>query len=230
MKSIIFLAAVLSLAVWQPVYAQGEEEFELQQNIRNLTKQNFAWANSAAADPGDRVELQMVVTWNGAQATNDVLVREMLDQKLTYAENLKLDGAPITGNITAENINIGTIESGKSKTITFEVTVNSSEAFSIGTTSLINTSTVFNTQNAKSVTSTIQVTRGGNPTDVSTGPLTVWMISGFVAVLIAGIGGIVFFGKYYVRHRVLESSFENRTDRKLASSIDKIQRGEKKKG
>jgi hypothetical protein len=89
---------------------------------------------------------------------------------------------------------------------------------------------VFNTQNAKSITSTVQVNRGSNPTDVSTGPLTVWMIAGFMAVLLAGLGAMVFFGKYYVRHRVLESNFENRTDRKLAATIERIKREQKKKG
>jgi hypothetical protein len=225
---IFFLFLAVSLLIWQPAYAQETGALVVQQNIRNLTQQNFVWANTVIANPTDRIELQIVVKWNGAQTTNNVLVRETLDQKLLYQENLKLDGAPIGGNITTENINIGSLESNQSKTITFEATVQPSENFSPGTVSLINTSTAFNTESADSVVSKVQVAKQGGPTDISTGPLTIWMIVGFFGVLIAAIGGVILYGKYYVKTRVLESTFETRVDRKLATSIQRIQKKEKK--
>ena len=226
MKVLLFLF-VVSLFVWQPTYAQTGN-LEVQQNIRNLTQQSFIWANVVEAEPNDRIELQIIVKWSGAQATNNVLVREILDQKLLYEGNLKLDGVPIQGSIISENINIGTLQSNQSKTITFEATVNPSENFAVGLASLINTSTVFNTESAGSVVSKIEVTRQGSPTDISTGPLTIWMIVGFLTVLVVAVSGATFFGRYYIRHRVLESKFETRIDRKLAVSIQRIQNKERK--
>ena len=227
MKTIVFLALAVSLVAAQPVKAQTGT-FELQQNIRNLTQQNFVWANTSAAQAGDRLELQIVVRWTGAAPTDNVLVRETLDQRLTYAGNLKVDGAEHTGNITTENVNIGTVQTNQTKTITFEATVNGPEAFPAGTTTTINTSTAFNTQSAASVTSKVQVGRDTVPTDVSTGPLTMWMIGGFLVTLAAGIAGTIFYLKYYVRTRVLESEFETRVDRKLANAIGNIRQKEKK--
>jgi len=223
----LFLFLVVSLLVVQPAYAQTGN-FELQQNIRNLTQQNFTWANTVGAQPVDRLEHQVVVRWTGPATTNNVLVRETLGQQLTYAGNLKLDGVPLEGNSISENINIGSLESNQTKTITFEATVQGTEAFVATQTTVINTSTAFNTESAASVVSKVQVGRDGVPTDISTGPLTMWMVVGFFGVLIAAIGGVILYGKYYVKTRVLESRFETRVDRKLATSIQKIQKKERR--
>ncbi|HEX9722101.1 MAG TPA: hypothetical protein VGA53_02450 [Candidatus Paceibacterota bacterium] len=227
MKTILFLTLAVSLVAAQPVEAQTGT-FELQQNIRNLTRQNFVWANTAAAQAGDRLELQIVVRWTGAAPTDNVLVRETLDQRLTHEGNLKVDGVETASNITAENVNIGALQANQTKTITFEATVNGPEAFPAGTTTIVNSSTVFNTQSANSGVSRVQVGRDAVPTDVSTGPLTMWMIGGFLVTLAAGIAGTIFYLKYYVRTRVLESEFDTRVDRKLANAIGNIRQKEKK--
>ena len=64
--------------------------------------------------------------------------------------------------------------------------------------------------------------------DVLNSQRQVWMIGGFLAVAVAAVGGTILYGKYYVRTRVLESKFETRVDRKLASAIGNIQKKEKK--
>lgn len=220
--------AVVCFGAVQPALAQTNT-FQIEHQARNLTKQNFTWANSVTAAPGDRIEMRITVTWQGsASTTSEVFVRETLDTKLAYAGNLKIDGASNGGNITTQNITIGNLQADQSKAVTFEATVQSSQDFQAGQTNLVNTATVFNTQNANSKPLTVQVTRDGKPTDVSTGPLTVWMI-GFGVMLFAGtLAGMYIFARQYMRSRVLQSDFENRIDRKLSATIGNIRKKEKK--
>jgi len=213
---IVFLTFVISLFLIQPVFAQTQGLMHVEQNVRNLTKQNFVWANAAPTQPGDRIEMNIIVTWKGSATTHNVLVKETLGQGMQYEGNLKIDGNPVAGNVATENLSIGSLDSNQSKTVTFEATVIASEAFTIGTATVINSSTAFNTEGAASVTSNVQVTRGGMPTDVSTGPLQVWMIAfaGLLIMAATAVGGYL-LAKQYMIHRVLESNFENRTDRKI---------------
>jgi uncharacterized repeat protein (TIGR01451 family) len=226
MKFLLFFLTA-SLVATQPVYAQTAE-FEVTQQVRNLTQQDFSWENIAQAKAGDRLEMRITVRWTGNAPTQNVLARETLDQKLTYEGNLKLDGAAFAGNISTENLNLGTFEAGGTKTLTFEVTVQGPESFSAGTAVLINSSTVFNTESAKSVVSTVHVGRDGVPTDVSTGPLTLWMIAGFLAAVAVLLAGFVLFTKQYFKTQVLESEFNTKTERKLADTIGNIRKKEKR--
>ncbi len=108
--SMVFLVFALFVFPETRAQAQGAQTgFQVTQKVRNLTKQSFVWVDSLQADPGDRIEFQITVTWQGSQATQNVLVRETLAEKLVYANNVKLDGTSITRDLTKENINIGTM-------------------------------------------------------------------------------------------------------------------------
>lgn len=224
----IILGIVLALMFVQAAYAQAPANFEITQKARNLTKQNFVWADSVQANPGDRIEFQIIVLWRGAQAATDVLVGETLGQGLTYAANLKLDGNAISGNLTAGHLNVGTLGTNQSKTITFEATVNAKETFPAGTSNLINTSTVFNAQGAASGISRVIVARDGTPTDVPTGPVSVWMIGLVLLFAAAFAGGSFLFLRSYIQREVFESPYATRTERKLATLIDRLRKDERK--
>ena len=202
--------------------------FQVTQKMRNLTKQNFAWVDSLQTDPQDRIEFQITIIWQGSQSTQNVLVREALAEKLVYADNLKLDGIPLSGDITKENVNTGQLGASQAKVVSFEAVVSAADLLAVGISNLINTVTVFNPDGGASTTSTVQATRTGSPTDVSTGPLSFWMI-GLVLLSIAAFAGISFlFLRSYIRREVLESPYETRTDRKLAAMMGSIKKEEKK--
>ena len=219
-KYITIMAIGLSLGVSQVALAQTAEIFEVSQQARNLTKQNFAWTNSVEADAGDRIEFQVIVVWRGEQTTQNVLVREALAEKLVYAGNLKLNNAAIAGDIINENINIGSLANGETKTISFEAQVVRAGLLDAGTSNFVNTVTVFNTDGGSSVTSFVTVVKPGIPTDVATGLLSVWMILFISLLAVVFAGTYIFFFRYYVTHEILATKYENRTDRKLATMIE----------
>ena len=157
-------------------------------------------------------------------------MREILAEKLAYGNNLKIDGILVLGDITKENINIGTLGNGQSKHITFEAQAAAAESFAVGTSNLINTGTVFNADRGVSTTAAVQVTKTASPTDVSTGPLSVWMIWSALIFMAALLGGSFLFLYSYVRREVFESPYETRVDRKLATLIGGLREKERNHG
>lgn len=211
------------------VDAQTSQNFQVTQKVRNLTKQSFTWVDSLQADPGDRLEFQISISWKGAQPTQNVLVRELLGEKIIYANNLKLDGAFLTGDITKENINIGTMTSGQTKTVTFEAQLAPTTSFLPGTSNLANVVTVFNAEGGGSTISMVNVTKAGVPTEVPTGLLSMWMIGLALLFFLASMGGGLLFLRSYLKREVFESPYDTRTDRRLATLISKIKTQEEKK-
>jgi hypothetical protein len=179
------------------------------------------------ADPSDRLEFQISINWKGAQPTQNVLVREVLGERLVYADNLKLDGAVVTGDITKENINIGTMTSGQTKVVTFEAQLAPTTSFLPGTSNLANVVTVFNAEGGGSTISMVNVTKAGVPTEVPTGPLSMWMIGFALLFLLASMGGGLLFLRSYLKREVFESPYDTRTDRRLAMMIESIKKQEK---
>ena len=225
-KSLI-LYSILSLLVSQFTWAQTPGNFEITQKVRNLTKQDVTWVDSLQADPQDRIEFQITIVWQGIQGTQNVLVRETLAEKLAYGNNLKLDGTLLLGDITKESIKIGTLGSGQSRQVTFEAQAAAAESFPSGTSNLINTVTVFNADRGVSTTAAVQVTKATSPTDISTGPFSVWMIWLALFLMVVLFGGSFLFLRSYVRREVFESPYETRTDRKLATMIGDLKKKEK---
>jgi len=204
--------------------------FQVNQEVRNLTKQESAWANSVQqANPGDRIEVRLTITWQGANPTHNVLVRQALPKEFSYASStLRLDGISLGGDVTQENIDIGTMGNAQTKVLTFEAAAGNAEVFPAGTTDYVSTAIVFNADGGATDVSTMQVMRTGVPTDVSTGPLSMWMI-GIVLLFAAAFAGTTFlFVRSYIRREVLESPYETRIDRKLSTSVDRIRKQEKK--
>ncbi|GEM_PF-4985890 len=225
---LILMVAVLIFPE-DTVQAQGAQtNFRVTQKVRNLTKQSFVWVDSLQADAGDRVEFQITLTWQGTQNTQNVLVREALAEKLLYANNLKLDGTPLSGDISKENVTIGTLISGQSRIVSFEAQVAAAELLSAGTANLVNTVTVFNSEGGATASTIVQVTKAGSPTDVSTGPLSVWMIGAVLSFAFALFGGSLLLFYLYIRREVFESPYATRTDRKLAVMIGGIKEKEKR--
>jgi len=224
--SFIFtLLLILAFAPFQVEAQSSQDGFHITQKVRNLTQQNLTWVDSVEADPRDQIEFQITVTWGGPLFTENILVRETLAENLVYAGNLKLNGAPINGDITKESINLGTMGAETSKVLNFEVTAGAAESFSAGTSNLINTATVFNTDGGASTTSVIQVTKTGSPTDIATGALSIWMVGSLLMLGLVFLGSYILLLKYYITNQVVRSTYETRTERKLSGMIQEAKRG-----
>lgn len=227
----IFFAGLLSLFAAQEASAAGG--FEIEQQVRNLTQRQFFWTDSVEAKPGDRVEFLITVTWNGAQPTKDVLVRETLHEALNYEGSLKLDGGPIEGDVVGTNLNIGNFDPDQYKTVALEATV----ARPVSSGSLVNTATVFNAEAAASTSTNVQallesgpaVRTPPTPTDVSTGAFTLWGAALLLLFAFAFVGSYIFLFKYYYTNNILHSGFETRVERKLALLVSQTKRNEEAK-
>jgi hypothetical protein len=209
MKYSLLLALLLGFVlVPYQAEAQTQNGFSVTQKVRNLTQQNLNWADSVEANPRDQIEFQITVTWGGPLFTTDVLVRETLAEHMVYAGNLKRDNAPATGDVAKESINLGTMGAKTSKVLTFEATVAAPESLDAGTSNLINTATVFNTDGGASTTSMVRVTKAGSPTDISTGALNIWMIGSLLMLALVFIGSYILLLRYYIINQVVRSTYE----------------------
>lgn len=226
--SLLIAGMFIALAPALAVFAQTPASFEVTQEARNLTKQNFAWANMLQAEPKDRLEFRVIVTWRGARPAQNVLVQEALGQGLVYANNLKLDGVSVAGNIVEESLNIGALGTGQSKIVTFEAQTAPPETFAKALTQVVNTVTVFNADASASVFSTVQVNKAGAPTDVPTGFLNEGIIA--LALLMLGTAGAGAFLllRSTIRREILESAYETRAARKLAALTEQIRKHERR--
>lgn len=234
LKTLIFFGslAVAFLFVSQAL-AQGlgqtdsQGGFSIEQKARNLTQKKFLWADSVEAARNDRIEFQITITWRGSQATKSVLLSEALGEMLAYEGNLKLDGAPIAGNLSKEQLSLGDLEPNKPKMVTFEATVVIPESFT-DSKDLVSTSTVFNTEGSASSKAAVKIGKNTSPTEVATGALSIWMAALLLTLGLVFLGSYLFLVRYYVSNEILRSSYETRAERKLASLIERI-KGKKRR-
>ncbi|MBI4836786.1 MAG: DUF11 domain-containing protein [Candidatus Portnoybacteria bacterium] len=106
-------------------------------NITNATN----YAESVVANPRQRLSFQITVTSNGDVDTKNVVVKDILPDRLLYITgSTRIDTATaLPDRITSYGgINIGDIPKGTSKIITFEVDIEREAMFVRGDTSLTN--------------------------------------------------------------------------------------------
>jgi len=104
---------------------------------RNLSRQESTFSKSISASPGEEIEFKIVVTSTGSDTARNVILKDILDKKLIYLDELKIDAEPASQNIL-NGISLGDIEAGKTKTVTFKAKTALAEEFSYGTTVLTN--------------------------------------------------------------------------------------------
>ena len=104
---------------------------------RNLSRQESTFSKSISASPGEEIEFKIVVTSTGSDTARNVVLKDILDKKLIYLDELKIDGQVTSQNIL-NGISLGDIEAGKTKTVTFKAKTALAEEFSYGTTVLTN--------------------------------------------------------------------------------------------
>jgi hypothetical protein len=124
--------------------------------------------NSLDVSPGELLTYSIEVEADD-EDLEDVFVRDELSSRIIYEGSLKVDGDSVSGDIE-DGIDIGDIDEGESKTVTFNVRVASEDEFLIGTTSITNVANV-SADNAslETDTATINVERESKVTEVVTG-------------------------------------------------------------
>jgi uncharacterized repeat protein (TIGR01451 family) len=140
---------------------------KLVSNLSNGT----AYSDSVAAAPGDVVSFKIKVEASGGNLKNVVLT-DILPNGISNAQGITVDGTRISDSLVS-GIDLGNIDSGDSKTITFNAYVASKDNFNFGQTVLTNTAKATCDTNScsDSDTATVSISKTGveGATTVSTG-------------------------------------------------------------
>ncbi len=102
-------------------------DLSVNKTVRNLTSGQSNYVENVNANGNDRLAFQIQIQNTGNAALNNVFVYDTLPSYLSYSYgSARLDGAYLADGLVAGGLNIGSIPSGNTKTITFEALVNSS--------------------------------------------------------------------------------------------------------
>jgi len=119
-------------------YVSGNAFLAIDKLGRNLID-STSLAKSTPAKPSQRVEFSIIVRSTGNVDATNVMVNDTLPSKLIFVPgSTKVDGVSVADGIIDSGINIGTIVTGQSKTVTFEVNVADENHFTIGQETLLN--------------------------------------------------------------------------------------------
>jgi uncharacterized repeat protein (TIGR01451 family) len=163
--------------------------------VENLSTGVLNYTSSVAAKPGDILQFRIIVSNNNSntQYANNVTVRDVFPNNLTYNNSLTLDGTPNAGNIIS-GLNVGSLSYGQSHTITYQAQVAQAGNFSIGALTTLTNSVTATADNGMSgnASASVQVTRSGvlGATTVSTGLTNNFWADSFFLPLLMGLIGI----------------------------------------
>ncbi len=82
-------------------------------------KNGAEWKEEFIANPQDMVDLLMIISNNGEEALNNVSIKVDLPKELIYKNNLKIDGASLSGDISS-GIVLASLAPKSIKTLTFK--------------------------------------------------------------------------------------------------------------
>jgi len=118
-------------------------DISILKQVRSITR-NTSWQESITVSPGERIAFSVRVGSVGNQNANNVNLITTLPNRVASLGNIIIDGVLVSGNLES-GLNIGNLQPGESKTITFEAVISSEDQFGIGSTNLIvNTSATSN--------------------------------------------------------------------------------------
>ena len=155
--------------------------------VRNLSD-GTDWANSVSADPGEALSFAIQVTAVNS-ALDNVIVKDVLPDRIIYRGNLKIDDTALTGDISS-GLNIGHLSTHQTKVITFNAQVAQKDKFSFGETDLINTASAHTGSISNSDTATVKVAKkavAGAATSIYTGITDNVFVDSFILPLIISL-------------------------------------------
>ena len=105
----------------------SSQDLSVNKLVRNQTTGQTSYVNSTSAYAGDRLNFQVQITNTGNVTLSNVIVRDQLPYQLTYVTgSTQSDGGYVADGISSGGINIGSLNAGAVRTLTFDATANSS--------------------------------------------------------------------------------------------------------
>ncbi len=215
---------------------QTNSTLTVTKTVKDITT-NTAFSTSTYASPSDMLLYMITLQANGTDAQN-VYVRDILPVNLIYNNQLVVARSNNSYNSYSGDVmsglNLNTISSGQTVTITYQVQVASSTNFIYGTTTLNNTvtTTSSNVSYVPNATASVIVTKSGvlGASYVSTGLTNnFWVDSFFLPLLITVIGLWMWkLGMFFGIEKWLDSKRKVRrgyhAQKELLNRIEKIQK------
>jgi len=218
-------------------YTNTYGSLTINKTVRNLASGSTNFASSVYANPLDTLMFMITLQANGNQNMQNVFVRDYFPANLIYQNQLIVSGGSNyynnnSGNIVS-GINIGTISSGQTATITYQAQVASAQNFAYGATTLNNsasaTSSVGSTPTASA---SVIVNRAAvyGASAISTGLTNNFLVDSFFLPLMITLLGILmlksgmFAGAekwFYARKK---NGREFRASRELSKKISEIRK------
>ena len=119
----------------------------IDKKIKNITNNDMVFADSANAEPRQRIGVQLIVTNSGTGMLSaaNVTVKDQLPSRLLYLPSTTTinNVATADGIASAAGLNLGNLSPGQSKTIYFETEVAIESQFVRGVTNLTNTASAY---------------------------------------------------------------------------------------
>jgi len=196
-------------------------------SVRNLVRDydNVSWSDSVTISPGSKVSIRIEVRSIGSENLNNVIVRNILPDRIDYLGNLMVDGVTVSGDIVS-GLNIGKISAGDMKVVTFDAVAKEDSSFGIGSTNLINSA--FASAGGKNVndTSKIFVVKGivaGAATSIKTGITNNRLIDFILLPLFATlIIFLLFRGQFEAFSSWIDERKEIANERKAKKKLEEI--------
>ncbi len=163
-------------------------------------EREVGYVNSLNSLPGESIGYSVKVTAGDAGVRNVTVRDRMEDEKIKYDGNLRVDGDKVFGDID-DGINIGSIDGGDHKEITFDAKVASREEFSTGTTSIANVAEAISGDATDTGKATVHIAKEdpvAPPTDVPTGITGSGIIDYLFIPFLAISGAFLLFRKQIV--------------------------------
>ena len=130
---------------------------DIVKTVKNLSQKDTDWHNEIQASFLDELEFKIEIVSNSNVQLENITIKDNLPSKILYQGDLKINGVSNSNNITSQEINIGNLDSGQLKTITFKAQIASKDNFDYGITDLINTVVAYNNKISKTDTCKIIV-------------------------------------------------------------------------
>lgn len=111
----------LTIKVVPPAYLTSSGEVTLSKSGRNLSQGERVYSKNILAKHSDIIEFYISVVNNSSVVLNNVTVKEILPSVLSYRANTtKVNGVLYPDGINQNGINIGNLNVGETKIITFQ--------------------------------------------------------------------------------------------------------------
>ena len=168
------------------------KELSFSKLVRNLSTGETGLRKTTSANPENIVEFSLQIANIGTEKITNIKIWDVLPDGLTYIDGTSfLDGKEIGDGIAGAagaGVLINQLLPGQTKTLTFQAQLTSSENFSVGTTTLLNTAYV-NADDISTIsdTASIIISKGKvlGAATVQTGPAETFAISLIISFLLS---------------------------------------------